>query len=270
VAVQSAASISRVLAHSVSVLSRHFLLFFLAGAIASLPLVLLGRLLRSEQIFTLSISALLQLLVYALLTRLLMIICDCAVTMPVAFQAVRQQPVSFINSLKTGLPRIIPVMLTEIITVVLASLAMIAMLLSAAIVGLIFGLIFGLILGSMWTGAVPVLIALAFVPAELLLTIWLVGAPACLIERTGPWISLRRSVDLTKSDLWMVLGLLLFLRIGALIATELFPSLGLGEHTVLIISACLCYAIWLPYSSIVLVTIYHDLRVTQEGVQQIA
>ena len=262
-AVQSAASISRVLALSVSVLSRHFLLFFPAGAIASLPLVLLGRLLRSEQIFTLSISALLRLLVYALLTRLLMIICDCTVTMPVAFQAVRQQPFSFINSLKAGLPRVIPVMLTEIITVVLA---MIAMLLSAAILGLILGLI----LGSMSTGAVPVLIALAFVPAELLLTTWLVGAPVCLIERTGPWISLRRSVDLTKGHFWIILGLLLFLRIGALITTELFPSLGLGEHTVLIISACLCYAIWLPYSSIVLVTIYHDLRVTQEGVQQIA
>ena len=266
VAVQSAASISRVLALSVSVLVRHFPIFFVAGTIASLPIVLLGRLLRSEQISSTSISALLQLLVYALLTRLLMIICDCAVTMPVAFQAVRQQPVSFINSLKTGLPRVIPVMLTEIITVVLASLAMIAVLLSAAILGLILGLI----LGSMWTGAVPVLIALAFVPAELLLTIWLVGAPACLIERTGPWISLRRSVDLTKGHLWMVLGLLLFLRIGALIATELFPSLGLGDHTVLIISACLWYAIWLPYSSIALVATYHDLRVTQEGAQPIA
>jgi hypothetical protein len=72
----------------------------------------------------------------------LFIICDWTVVASAAFQAVRQQPVNFVNSLKAGLPRVIPVMLIEIITALLAGLAM---------------LVPAVILGSMWLGAAAVL-----------------------------------------------------------------------------------------------------------------
>jgi len=266
VAVQSAASISRVLALSVSVLARHFPIFFLVGTISILPPLLLRRLLGSEQIFDGSPAAVVEWLVYALLTRLLLTIGECTVIMPTAFQALRRQPANFVNSLKAGLPRVIPVILIELITVLLAGLAVLV----TFVLALIPALILGLILGSMWPDGASVLVALALVPGEILLTLWFVGAPACVIERMGPWTSLRRSVELTKGHFWMVLGLLLFLRIGSLIAGNLFPSLGSDDRTVHIISAWLWYAIWFPYWSIVLIATYHDLRVTQEGVQQVA
>ena len=117
VAVQSAASISRVLALSVSVLARHFPIFFLVGTISILPPLLLRRLLGSEQIFDGSPAAVVEWLVYALLTRLLLTIGECTVIMPTAFQALRRQPANFVNSLKAGLPRVIPVILIELITV---------------------------------------------------------------------------------------------------------------------------------------------------------
>lgn len=228
--------IGRVLTRSTSILFRHFLIFVLAGAAASLPAVLLTRLLGFEQSLTLSQSfdlslpALAEVFVYALLAYLYFTVYDAAVITPAAFQARRLRPVGFGNALSIGLARVIPVVLLEIITILLVALAMLGLI----------------------------------VPGLVLMTMWFVGVPACVVERAGPWTSLRRSAQLTKGHRWKVFGLILFLGIVGEIAQALLEFMPMGD-----LLFGLFRAVWLPYWSIVVVMTYYDLRVTHEGVQQV-
>src|SRR5262245_59230082 len=50
---------------------------------------------------------------------------------------------------------------------------------------------------------------LLIVPGLFLATICFVALPACIVERLGPWTSLRRSVQLTKGHRWKIFWLLL-------------------------------------------------------------
>jgi uncharacterized membrane protein len=64
---------------------------------------------------------------------------------------------------------------------------------------------------------------LLIVPGLILYTMWFVGFPACVVERLGPWTSLRRSRELTKGYRWKVLALAL-----------LFPVLNAGGSQVIV------------------------------------
>src|SRR5262249_41883907 len=114
---------------------------------------------------------------------------------------------------------------------------------------------------------------LLIIPGLFLYTIWFVGLPACIIERLGPWTSLRRSRKLTWGHRWKLFGL------GLLI---IIPSLGIlliqsaltavAGPVVGLIGRLIWKAIWSAFAVVVVVVTYHDLRVAKEGIdiEQIA
>jgi uncharacterized membrane protein len=112
------------------------------------------------------------------------------------------------------------------------------------------------------------------VPFFILLTMWWVATPACVVERTGPWTSLKRSAALTKGHRWKVFGTLLLLFVINVIVSQILEVvLVLVKSDVLSIIARLTWgALYGAYNAIAVVMTYHDLRVAKEGIdiEQIA
>lgn len=232
--------VSRVLSRTATILSQHFLIFFVVGVIANIPaIVLTQRGAATLQTGTPSGEAVALVFIGILLTFILSMVGQ-AVMLHAAFQAMRMRPVSLGDSLKVGLARFIPVILLSIIMVLLAGLGMIFLI----------------------------------VPGVILLTMWFVGTPACVVERTGPWASLKRSAQLTKGHRWAIFGLMLLLIIVSAIVSGLIEVvLGpLRNEIILMLATLLWGAIWSAYYSITVVMVYHDLRVAKEGIdiEQIA
>jgi hypothetical protein len=104
------------------------------------------------------------------------------------------------------------------------------------------------------------------VPGLFLSTIWLVGLPACLAERLGPWTSLRRSRELTKGHRWKVFALTLLLFIGSLgsmfVEPWLFAAAGLIAGSAV---KLMWNGLWVAFSAVLLGVTYHDLRAAKEG-----
>lgn len=110
------------------------------------------------------------------------------------------------------------------------------------------------------------LIALIF-PCLMLITMWYVATPACVVERLGPWNSLMRSAALTKGHRWKVFGLMIVLGIIALVGGGMVEVVAVGVGaTVGAVVKLIWLAFYGAYSAIVVVVIYHDLRVAKEGV----
>jgi hypothetical protein len=174
-----------------------------------------------------------------------------------AFQDMRQRPVSLAAGLKVGLGRVFP-------------------LLGLAVV---VGLAVMALLGASFFFVAPGLILAGFIIlAVMMLLMWSMGMPVCVVERLGPIRSLGRSRALTKGNRWKILGLLLLtLIIGAIVGAVLAAILALGPAGSFGAAATqtislIWNAIWTAYFAIVIVVTYHDLRVAKEGVdtEQIA
>jgi uncharacterized membrane protein len=157
-----------------------------------------------------------------------------------AFQAMRLRPVNLGDSLRVGLARVIPILLLAIV------------------MGFLMGLAFLLLI----------------VPGLILLTMWWVATPACVVERTGPWTSLKRSAALTKGHRWKIFGLILLLFIINIIVSQVIEMvvLSVGSDILSILGRLLWGALFGAYYAIAAVMTYHDLRVAKEGIdiEQIA
>jgi uncharacterized membrane protein len=231
--------IGPVITRTARILSQHFLIFFLIGVVANLPSVLLGQGGELATSPTATTQGTILLIVGGLLSFVLSMISQ-AVMVHAAFQAMRMRPVSLGESLKVGLARVVPVFLVAIL------------------MGLLGGLAFLLLI----------------VPGFIVMTMWFVSTPACVVERTGPWTSMKRSAALTKGHRWKVFGLLLLLvLLSAIVAGLLQVVLMQVGSTILVILGTLLWgALWTAYYSIAVVMTYHDLRVAKEGIdiEQIA
>jgi hypothetical protein len=112
------------------------------------------------------------------------------------------------------------------------------------------------------------------VPGLILVTMWFVSTPACVVERTGPWTSLKRSAALTKGHRWKIFGLMILLVIVSLIVAGLLQLVlpQFGSTILVLLGTLLWGALWTSYYSIAVVMTYHDLRVAKEGIdiEQIA
>jgi hypothetical protein len=114
---------------------------------------------------------------------------------------------------------------------------------------------------------------LLIVPCVILLCMWWVAVPACVVEGLGPVESLSRSSDLTRGYRWKVFGLVLLLwlinGIGSKMVEVVF---ALGGDLVSSIGSFVSFVVWTAFSNCVLVIAYHDLRVAKEGIdtEQIA
>ena len=114
--------------------------------------------------------------------------------------------------------------------------------------------------------AIGAVIGIAF--AALLLTMWLVSTPACVVELKGPLSSIRRSSSLTKGHRWKIFGMVLLLFVvAALIGAVIGRLLGLTGSFVLVTLGTLAWTgVWSAFYATIVVVTYHDLRVAKEGV----
>jgi hypothetical protein len=151
----------------------------------------------------------------------------------IAFQSMRGRIVGIIAALRRGLSRF------------------------GAIVGLT--ILTGL---GIWVG-----IILLIVPGIMVALRWSVALPACVVEGLSPFASMKRSAQLTRGHRWKIFGIFLLLLVaswlvGLLIGLLLKPA---GVVVVQVVSA-VWNAAWTAFCYVVLVMVYHDLRVVKEGV----
>src|SRR5262245_43010823 len=231
--------VGRVINRSVAVLSRNFVAFFIVAVVAYLPLVLLER---AQTVAAtsgdLSLTFILIAVSFVLLIVLSML--SQAVILQAAFRDMRNQPVNLIESLQIGLRRFLPIVGLALLTGILVGLG----------------------------------VLLLIVPGLILYTMWFVGLPACIVERLGPWSSLKRSAELTKGHRWKLFGLLALLMLISLVVSGVteFALGALAGAIVALIGKLVVSAIWAAFSSVLVAVTYHDLRVAKEGIdiEQIA
>jgi len=228
--------VGHVLSRSVSVLFRRFPTFFIVTVVAFSPMVLLNR--ASASAATDPIQSVIMVgLGFVLLMVLSML--SSAVILHAAFQDMRGRPVRLLESLRVGLRRFLPLILLGIIGAVL------------------------MVLGFM----------LLIVPGLILYTMWFVAVAACVVERLGPWTSLRRSRQLTKGYRWRIFGLVLVLLLLSVISPLLELALSaIGGETLALVGNLIWAAIASAFSAVVIALTYYDLRVAKEGtdIEQIA
>jgi hypothetical protein len=225
--------VASIIGRSASVLLRHFLTFFIVMEIAYSPVTLALWARWAGWSVSLKGALLVLLLLLATLGQ--------AVVVHAAFQDMRRRPVRLVESLRVVLRLCLPIIGLTFVSTFLLLLEPILLL-----------TILGLIL---------------LIPGLILYTMWFVGLPACLVERLGPWTSLRRSRELAGGHRWSIFGLVLLVFIpdvgSPMIAGYLFELWG---PTVSLIGNQIWSGIWGAIGGVVIAVTYHDLRVIKEGV----
>jgi len=222
-----------IISRSGAVLSRHFLKFFIVTLIAYSPTLLIANMQSTEPIEP--SEALSQALLALLAVLLLMVLSTLsyAIILHAAFQDMRHRPVRLAESLNVALSRFLP------------------------LIGLAFVAGFLILLG----------LILLIIPGLILYMMWFVGVPACVVERLGPWTSLRRSRELTKGYRWKLFALALLILVGSIGSSLIESVLGALAGPVVGLSGQLIWSgIWAAFSAIVITVTYYHLRVIKEGV----
>jgi MFS family permease len=233
--------VGRVLNRTASVFSRNFLPFFVVIALAYLPVLLVFK--GSTDLATASAEELARggiLLGVGVLLMVVLSTLSQAIVLYSAFQDMRGRPINLLESLKVGLRRFFPIVVLAICVFSLAAIAAMA---------LIF-------------------------PAFMLITMWFVATPACVVERLGPIKSMGRSRQLTKGHRWKIFGLMIVMFIAAGIASSAIAAALtiIGGSILAMIGDLIWNGIWGAFYAIAVVVTYHDLRVAKEGIdiEQIA
>jgi heme/copper-type cytochrome/quinol oxidase subunit 3 len=121
-----------------------------------------------------------------------------------------------------------------------------------------------------WYVPIPVILLTGLqlvVPVLILLTMWSVAIPACVVEQTGPWMSLSRSAALTNGNRWKVFGMMTLVIIISGIGAALIKLLAKAAGaTVGLLAALIWNALFGAFFAILMGVTYHDLRVAKEGV----
>jgi|SRR5215469_4511140 len=178
-----------------------------------------------------------------------------------AFQDMRRRPVRLVESFNVGLSRFVPLVVIAFVQSFLIVLVMI-------LVTIPFTLYTILPLGGIAVVQMGLPILVVTIPGLILYTMWFVGLPACLVERLGPWTSLRRSRKLTTGYRWKVIALALLLpvvdagrsKVIAPVLTDLAgPIAGLTGQLI-------WTGVTVAFTGIVFAVTYYDLRVIKEGV----
>jgi hypothetical protein len=178
-----------------------------------------------------------------------------------AFQRLRGQPLRVGEVLQRVLSRLGPLL-------GLAILWGLAILVTAIISFLIFGM-----LAAAMGMLVLVLLPAIYIPATILLVMWAVVVPACIVENLGPIGSMIRSTSLTKGYRWKIFGIMfLLLFLLPLVASIVQLLLAFSSEILSNIFAIAWFVGWIAYFNCAIIMTYHDLRVAKEGVdtEQIA
>lgn len=239
--------VGRVLSKSLTVLTGNFSKYILFGAVIALPNLLAvfvsadqvstAQPMRPGQVF--SSAAIFGGVAYGIIWLVVFSICQSALIYG-AFQDVRGRPFDIGASVQRGLSRFLPVI-------------------GAAIcAGILVGIGF----------------VLFVVPGLILLTMFFVIVPVCVVEGMGPIKSLGRSSALTKGYRWRIFAIYLVPALIIGIAAAVLERIGLGIAG-LVGNALVAYvvtAIGGAYQAIVNIVTYHDLRAVKEGldIEQLA
>ena len=228
-------SVGRVFDRTTSIYTRNFLMFSLVPMVAFLPTLLLPVGAGGMSQDRSWIFMLLAVLLAVVLSLL-----SQAILVYASFQDMRGKQVDIGESINVALVRLLP------------------------IVGLALLAGFCTMIGFM----------LLVVPGFILLTMWFVAIPVCIVERAGPWDSMMRSGQLTKGHRWKIFGIifLLYLISGVVgyILTSVIGSIA-GSMVSLIIQI-IWNGIWGAFFAVFVVVTYYELRSSKEGVdiEQIA
>jgi hypothetical protein len=218
-----------VFSRATSILSRNFLTFFVVTAVAALPNVLI-----SQSVAKQGADASTGWLVFGGLLAIALSMLSQAVVLYGAFQDMRGRPVNLVESLRVGFGRLL------------------------AILGLAICVSFGAGIGFV----------LLIVPGFILMTMWFVATPACVVEQLGPFASMGRSRALTKGHRWKIFGMLLLVLVAAGVVSAVIGAvLGLtGSIVVVTLGSLIWNGVWGAFYAIFVVVTYHDLRVAKEGI----
>jgi len=229
--------VGRVIDRSFKVFTRNFIKFVLVTAVAAVPGVYFQTgMMSSSAGASTGASDMMHIGVAAVVVWLLAIVLSTlsqAVVLYGTFQDMRGRPVVLGDALRVGLSRFFP------------------------LIGLAICSGIALLVGFL----------LLLVPGFILLAVWYVATPACVVERRGPIESMSRSADLTRGFRWKVFGLIVVLALAQSIAggslTAVVAKLSLTVNAVVLL---VWGALFGAYSAIAVAVTYHDLRVAKEGI----
>jgi hypothetical protein len=226
-AAESSFRVGDVMFKSVKMLLRNLLPFGIVTGVAALPQVLLFDRLSGHGGKP---SNFVLIAVGAVLTVVLMALSQ-AVVLQGAFECMRGGRPDVRTSFKHAWRRLLPVIGVALLTSILSGLAF-------------FLLVF---------------------PALMLITAWYIATPACVVEQTSPWQSLKRSEALTDGHRWKVFSAIAVLAILSGVGGSMLNLIDAGT-TVGMVTKLIWYAFFGAYSAILGVVMYHDLRAAKEGV----
>jgi len=258
--------VGRVFDHTTSVYTRNFLPFSLVNLVASAPLVLFT-------VYAGGHSSLPALATGALVSTLTTLaagifgLLSQAILVSAAFQDLRGRPVNLLESVKVALRRFFPVLGLIVVAVLGLILFATCIVLVPAVVS--FGTIRVSAVPSVFPAITFIVTFISLIAAVLALIVrWFVAVPICVVERFGPWKSLKRSSQLTKGHRWRVLGILLLVYVTSLIIGQIIAvtTNALGGRLVAIFASLLWNTIWGAVFAILVVVTYYELRAAKEGV----
>src|SRR5262245_424765 len=150
-----------------------------------------------------------------------------------AFQHMRGHAVRLDESISRGLARFLP------------------------LIGLMALQTLGVMLGAM----------LLIIPGFILMVMWYVAVPVCVVERTGPVKSLSRSQELTEGFRWKIFGLFLLVLIIGWLGGYVLAVIGraLDSFWVQVAVELVWQGLSQAFSSVLIVVAYYYLRVAKEG-----
>ena len=236
--------VGRIISRTFSVYFSHFISFTFIGVMVYAPLFLFMILFPAVTRDGQVINSLASLFFYLFISPL-----ATAIIVHAAFQHMRGGAFSLTASVATGLRRLLPLIALSIL----------------------WGL-------GVWLGFV-----LLIVPGLILLVMWCVIVPCCVVEKTGPFRSFGRSRELTKGVRWKLFGLFLVVFLIAMIfsvgSSALFGAFtnvgdiqqlqlrqGQLQASWIYMAYSLIFAgIYLAFFSILVVVIYYYLRQYKEG-----
>jgi hypothetical protein len=115
--------------------------------------------------------------------------------------------------------------------------------------------------------AIGVAALLLIVPGFIVAAMLFVSVPVCVVERVGPFKSMRRNGTLTNGHRWEIFGiLLLFLIFSATSMAVLGLLLSALAGIAALVGLLIWQAVLTAYYAVITVVAYHDLRVAKEGV----
>lgn len=107
------------------------------------------------------------------------------------------------------------------------------------------------------------------VPGLIVMTMFAVAIPACVVERPGVFKSMDRSIELTKGSRWgvfaVVLAIMMFYGLFGMVAG--FAALASVEQWIVNLFNVCMTLVFAPGQAVVMSVIYHDLRTKTEGAE---